>query len=192
MLRVTLDTNSIIDLEQNSPFAPALRELVALHRAGNVRLCVSAIAASERDRDPATGEPSFEHFTAKLSAADLADAEELAPPAYWDIAFWDHFIWAELGDTLEPQISAILFPNGMKPHGRVPNETAEQRRVREAGTNQLCDVLTLWCHIHYGGHVFVTRDKVFHQATKKPRLIALGAGQILEPDHALRFVRSTL
>ena len=192
MLRVTLDTNSIIDLEQNSPFAPALRELVDLHHGGNARLCVSAIAASERDRDPATGDPSFERFTAKLAAAGLADAEELAPPCYWDIAFWDHFIWAELGDTLEPLISTILFPSGMKPHSRVPNETAEQRRVREGGMNQLCDVLTLWCHIHYGGDVLVTRDRVFHQVTKKPRLIALGARQILEPGDALRFVRSML
>jgi hypothetical protein len=114
------------------------------------------------------------------------------PPGHWDITFWDHFVFGELGDTLEPQICSILFPAGMKPHGRVLNETAEQRRIREAGTNQLCDVLTMWCHIRYGGHVFISRDKVFHQTTKKPRLIALGAGQVLTPDDALRFVRSRL
>jgi hypothetical protein len=191
MPRVTLDTNAIIDLEEDRPGAQPLRELIALHRARQITICVSAIAASERDRDPESGDPSFARFTEKLARADLADAEELAPPLYFDLTFWDHCVWGELNDPLLPDITDILYPDGLLSHERVlPAETEDQRRTREKGTNQLCDVLTMWCHIHYRGHVFVTRDERFHRAGKKPRLIQLGAGYILKPEDALQLLRS--
>ena len=39
----------------------------------------------------------------------------------------------------------------------------------------------MWCHLHYKNDIFVTSDGNFHKATKLPRLLALGAGQIVRP-----------
>ncbi len=55
-----------------------------------------------------------------------------------------------------------------------------------------CDVLSLWCHIWYQGDVFVTADKNFHKATKKPALIKLGAKSILRPCETVEFLKVRL
>lgn len=62
-MRVTLDSNAIIDLEEGRAGAPALRE-----RAGAV-------------------EPDYSNFMAKLIDTDLADVELLNPPCHWGITF---------------------------------------------------------------------------------------------------------
>ena len=46
-------------------------------------------------------------------------------------------------------------------------------------------MLSLWSHIHYQGDTFVTSDQDFLQETKKPALIALGAGDILTPQEVV-------
>jgi hypothetical protein len=192
MMRVTLDTNAIIDLEEERGSAPALLELIALHRVGAIKLCVSAIAAGEKTRN-GVGEPNFARFQARLAAIDLADAELLPPQCHWDITFWDHCIWAEEGELLEPALGAILFPNlevFFKPvHGET--DAARRKRVSRA-QNRLCDVLAMWCHIRWGGHVFVTGDRNFHKQSKTPRLLELGAGQVLTPIKAAAFVHRRL
>jgi hypothetical protein len=57
--------------------------------------------------------------------------------------------------------------------------------------NHKCDVLAMWCHIHYGGDVFVTTDRNFMKASKQQRLEALGAREIQTPCGALSLVRQT-
>jgi hypothetical protein len=49
-MRFTLDTNRIIDVEENRPNAPFVRELVSLHGTNRINVAVSAIWASERQR----------------------------------------------------------------------------------------------------------------------------------------------
>lgn len=91
-VRVTLDTNAIIDLEESRRGAAAITELIALNAAGQVQLCVSAIAASERYRDTG-GDPHFGLFTEKLANVGLQDAELLNPIGYRDVTFWGHAVF---------------------------------------------------------------------------------------------------
>jgi hypothetical protein len=49
-------------------------------------------------------------------------------------------------------------------------------------------VQALWCHIHYGGDVFVTSDDNFHSQQKRQPLAALGAAIILRPCDALNVI----
>jgi hypothetical protein len=46
----TLDTNCIIDVEENRPNAPFVRELVSLHGTNGINVAVSTTWASERQR----------------------------------------------------------------------------------------------------------------------------------------------
>lgn len=185
-MRVTLDTNAIIDLEENRPAAPALHQVIDIWRAGKIQLCVSAIAASERYRDK-QGDADFGMFERKLLEVGLAGVELLNPPAVWDVTFWDHCVWTDHVQPLEGQIRQILFPTlNVENIPGEPNE--ERRRLAAKVTNALCDILGMWCHITYHGDIFVTRDGNFHKATKKSRLLTLGARQILNPEEIAGFL----
>lgn len=190
MHRVTLDTNAIIDLEEGRPAAPSIARLIEIHRKGIITLCVCAISGSERLRDGGFS-PTFEIFKQKLSQVGLGDAEILAPIGYWDITYFDFCLWAddELVE-LEQRIHQVLFPEIAFVLQDHCGETAgEERELRERRwRNDKCDVLALWSHIHYGGSVFVTRDKKYHAQTKKDRLIELGAGKNLRPAEAVEFL----
>ena len=103
----------------------------------------------------------------------------LNPLGYFNVTFWDNCLFAGAADkALEDRIWGILFP-GWRGRPDLPPDK---------GLNALCDVASIWCHLSYRGEVFVTRDDNFHKATKKPALIALGAGQILCPEDAVRVV----
>jgi hypothetical protein len=188
--RVTLDSNAIIDVEENRPAAAAVRELIALHRAARITLCVSNIVAGERDRDGLVV-PDYRKFTAKLGATDLSGAELLNPLAHWGITFVDQCIWPEPKDTLRETIHHVLFPNSPDYFAAIGGESDTDRAKRTAkGNNQLCDVLGMWCHIRYRGDVFVTSDENFLKS-KRDGIIALGAGTILRPHDAIGFIRNT-
>ena len=106
----------------------------------------------------------------------------------WDVTFWDYSLWADQPmEELARQIHDVLFPlidfayaiYLSKNPGMDSNEAYYKWR------NAKSDVFTLWSHIYYGGDVFVTTDKNFHKATKNPRLIALGAKEILTTQDAV-------
>lgn len=189
-MHFTLDTNCIIDVEDERPNAPFVRDLVALHGVNGINVAVSSIGASERQRTGGYAS-NFSEFKAKLAASGFAALELLSPPLYWDLCFWDHCVWADKNDTLEREIHNILFPSieFLWP------DYAKARRLLVNGRdknwrNAKCDVLGLWCHIKHGGGVFVTSDTNFHAGTKIEKLQALGAGTIARPKDALALAKN--
>lgn len=176
-LRFALDTNCLIDLEERRPGACFIDELVTAHRRGIVHVCVLAISASERRREGASAK-SFLEFKGKLENIGLDTVEMLKPIGYWDLTFWDYCLWGDPNDTLEKSIHDVLFSE-VTFRGQ-PDETKSAR-----WRNAKCDVLGMWSHIHYQCDVFVTSDGNFHKATKKPRLIELGAKAIVTPEEGV-------
>jgi hypothetical protein len=187
LLRATLDTNCLINLENRTSQHEAVRALVEGHRAGRIRVFVTEMAASERQPGGHRHE-SFAAFEEWLRQLDCADLERVLPEAYWDIAFWDHAVWGSDSDTLERSIHGILHPTiafvysdycaaiGIDPSAK----PTDGRWL-----NVKCDVQAMWSHIHGGNDVFVTEDKHFLASTKMQALIALGAGEILTPEQAV-------
>jgi hypothetical protein len=185
VLRLTLDTNCLIELEQHSAPARFIEELLAAHRAKIIRLCVVAISASERSKNGKFAD-NFLAFEAKLDELGLSLAEVLLPLCYFDISFLGYCVLAD-NDALESRIHSILFPqlsfqwiDYCRAYGRDVNDFASDHKWR----NAKCDVLALWSHIHYSADVFVTSDANFHKASKRPQLIALGAKEIVTPQRA--------
>lgn len=181
----TLDTNCLIDVEENRPNAPFIREIVSRHGKG-INVAISAIGASERQRSGRYAQ-NFSEFKDKRTAIGLQYLELLPPVLYFDVCFFDHWVLANENDTLESQIHAILFPSieflwvdFAKAHGLPVDNSALDKTWR----NAKCDVLGLWCHIKHGGGVFVTSDRNFHAATKQAGLKALGVGVIAYPKDA--------
>ena len=178
MINVTLDTNCIIDLEEDRDTAPYIRKLIRMQEEGKISLGVPAISASERKPNGKYAS-NFAEFRQKIAAAGLGDVNILKPIGYWDVTFWDWCLYADKLDPrvadLERKIHQILFPE---------IEFAYGGEVNKRWHNAKCDVLALWSHIHYGSGIFVTMDSNFHKKTKKTRLLALGAGEILKPEDA--------
>jgi hypothetical protein len=189
--RFTLDTNCLIDVEENRPDAPCIRAIVSRHGNG-INVAVSAIGASERQRNNRYAQ-NFLEFKDKLKAIGFENLELLPPLAYWDVCFWDHCVMADGADPLESQIHAVLFPNMAflwPEYAKARGLPIDAPQLDKTWRNAKCDVLGLWCHIKHGGGVFVTSDQNFHAVTKQERLKALGAGVIAYPKDATALLES--
>ncbi len=196
---ITFDHNLLIDLESdNGATGKALRQLVSLHDAEQITIRVSAIGASERLKGK-TYVPDFSAFHERVRRLSQREFEILRPLGYYDITYWDWCMYADDGtpeNELEQKIHEVLFPEiefkwqaYAQVNGEDPNQAAQtQSREWQKWRNRKCDVLTIWCHIYYAGDAFVTTDDHFHQATKKPVLISLGAKSILYPAEAASWI----
>jgi hypothetical protein len=173
--KVALDTNCLIDLEENRPHACHVRALIAAWKRGQLELAVVAVSASE-NQPSGTASQDFGVFEAKLNAVGLAGIHHLLPLAIWDVFYWDHALWSSSEmQALEQKIRAILFPGiATTPTANV-NENSVWR-------NRMCDVLVAWSCIHHGWGSLVTRDSNFHD--HKSELAALGLGEVLYPADA--------
>lgn len=194
-MKVTLDRNCIIALENDEPEAPALRQLVAFHNVGKISLRVTAISIAERERKGAP--PQYiEEFKQRIEAIGLGTIEIFPTLAYLGLAIvgWCYPAGEETA-VFERKIHEILFPTTefsytdyCKRLGIDPTEDEVDRKWR----NRKCDVLTMWGHIRFEGDIFITSDRNFHRESRKPKLIALGAGQILTPQEAVAFLNSII
>jgi hypothetical protein len=193
MLKLTLDTNVIIDLEESNEYAPDLAKLVEMNRKRRINLRITAASASERklDQKYASRLSEFQH---RLAAIGLDGLEILPTICYADVSFFDYCL---VGDgelsVLECKIQRILFPKIQLEYRNYCEKRSlklSDEKAWHKWTNAKCDVLSLWSHIWYKGDIFVTRDNNYHKKTKKPDLIRLGAGDILTPNVALTRIKN--
>jgi len=189
-MRLTLDTNCIIDVEENRPNTPYVKALAVLHQTGRIIVGVPAIGASERQREGGYAK-SFSEFEMKLKSIDLDSLELLMPIGYLGITFIDFCLLADHKDSLEYDIHKVLFPNiefqwndYSLIHGG-PTDIADKK-----WRNAKCDVLAMWCHIRNKGDIFVTSDKNFHK--KATQLKSLGSEIISFPKDAVGIVQNSL
>jgi hypothetical protein len=109
-VRFTLDTNCLIDVEEERANASFVKDIVSLHGQNGITVAVSAIGASERQRDGGYAR-SFAEFQTKLKGIGFERIELLLPLAYFDVCYWDYCVLADEADTLEKKIHTVLFPS---------------------------------------------------------------------------------
>jgi hypothetical protein len=175
-MKITLDHNVIIDLANGSENIARLREVLAdkEHQA-----YVVEIGASEM-RQRGIRPDRFDLFEELLEKAGIRELPRLMPMMIWDVTFWDHGLWSDdVMSNRATEIEQILF--GDSPRIEIAGETQDSSKFA-AWLNRICDVQTMWSHMHYANDIFVTSDRNFHKATKLPRLIAMGAGRISKPE----------
>lgn len=168
----TLDTNCIIDLEENRPDAIHVRKMIADHDSGIINLAVVAISASERQLG---GKPVWDYstFENKLKNVGINHLEQLIPMKYWDVTFWGHDMWD--GDSvLEKKIHDILFP------GEPIEKPQEFGFSDREWKNHKCDVQIAWAHVYHNRDVLVTSDDNYHK--KSVELAKIGLNKIIKPS----------
>ncbi len=175
--KVALDTNCLIDLEENRPDAHHVRTLIGAWKKGQVELAVVAVSASENQPSGIASRDSGV-FEEKLNTVGLAGVQHLLPLAMWDVFYWDHALWssAEM-EALESKIRGVLFPGIATTPPMNINENSVWR-------NRMCDVMVAWSCIHHQWECLVTRDHDFHD--HKVELATLGLREILYPAEAAR------
>jgi hypothetical protein len=185
----TLDTNCLIDIDENRPAAREIRALADAHAAGAAEVAVIAISASENPR-PGQSIRDFSEFKSRLVTLGLAHLKIVMPMMYWDVSFWNHGLWADDAMVdLERQLHSILFPNEeftWEDYCRANSACPPPNSPSGKWRNHKCDVQAIWSHIHAGREVFVTTDGNFHK--RKSDLIALGADQIKCPIDAAKLL----
>jgi len=176
MNKFTLDTNCIIDLEDNrQPNAEYVRKIVQAWKNGKIELAVVAVSASENQKSGIANR-DFAEFENKLVNVGLDGAQHLLPLAKWDFVYWDHALWSDNDmERLEFEIRGILFPNiSVKPPEAI-NQNSKWRR-------DCCDILVAWSHAFHKWDYLVTSDKNFHY--HKDELKKVGINEVLYPKDA--------
>lgn len=175
MLKFALDTNCIVDLEEDRCDAHHLRKLLAAYQMQQIDLATFAVSASENQKGGISNQ-DYAAFVTKLKNVGLDRATQLLPMMIWDVFYWDHALWSSPDmELLASRLRDVLFPGvEVAP----PAAIEENSRWR----NQMCDVLVAWCCIHHGWPL-VSRDENFHK--KKAELAALGLVQIYRPVEAV-------
>jgi len=178
---MTLDTNCIIDLEEQREDAKYLIEIIDCWRNGKVNLASVAVTASENQKTGMSNH-NYMEFERKLANVGLEGVEHLLPIGVWNLCYWNHFLWADKKMTsLEVQIRKILFPNI---ETSPPSDIAKNSKWR----NQLCDILVAWCHAYHKSDCLITRDNNFHK--HKSQLEKIGVRKIIYPKDAVKICSS--
>ncbi|OCP17362.1 MULTISPECIES: hypothetical protein [unclassified Ensifer] len=171
ILRFTLDTNCLIDIDEARPAGGDVLALVDAARRGAADVAILASSASEQQPGGAHLD-SFAAFQARMIDLGLGDIALLKPIAKYGLSFWD---FALIGDEAsverERQIFEALFPgtpsdwptyasaNGLDPEDLFSRPAWKWR-------NRLCDVQAIWSHLNDERDFFVTRDKNFRRLNR--------------------------
>ncbi|MBY4718594.1 hypothetical protein [Ralstonia mannitolilytica] len=175
-MKLTLDHNVIIDMAHGNANVARLREILV---GTDHEAYVVEIGASEM-RKRGIRPDRYDLFEELLNEAGVGSLPRLTPMMIWDVTFWDHCLWSDESMVeLATRIDRILF--GQSPAIDIAAEQQDSPKYA-AWLNRVCDVHTMWCHLHYKNDVFVTSDQNFHKKTKMPHLVSLGAGRICKPE----------
>lgn len=179
-MRIAIDTNVLIDLEQDAERSRVLCTLVSSQPPPGVSICVPAIIASERGRGGVLID-HFDQFQSRLDALGLGGVELLHPMLYLDVSFLDQALLCDrtMG-TLERKIHDVLFPELEFEYSKYcadlgidPTAKPTARRWR----NAKCDVQIAWSHVWHKTDMLVSSDSNFHKPTKKAELEKLADGR---------------
>ncbi len=188
-MRIILDFNCVIALENREKSTKYLQKLLSLHDQNQIDICVPAIAGVEKlpNGEYSTTLSDLQNRLYKLSKRPFEILDTLA---YLDMWFFGHGMFGndELAE-LDKNIHEILFPD-------IPYEWEKYSKLCDVDPNYSlekwknirCDVITMWCHIFHKTDIFVSSDSNFFKSTKIDGLYKLGADKVLKPKEAYEFV----
>lgn len=191
MLKFTLDTNCIIDIDEGGSRAAAIRKLADAHALGTADVAIVAVTASERQPDKSylTDYRLFQNRIHHLGLGHLGVVYGLF---YFDICFFEACLWGDEEDIeLEKLIHNTLFPTipflwtdfakerNLTPQSIIEDEGKQWR-------NAWCDRQMFWAHQKSRRDVFVTSDKNYsRRLTKTPQF---SAARVMSPDEAVALI----
>ncbi len=191
-MKLTLDWNCIIEVEENRPQANHVNELISFHRMGRFEVALLAASASENNKSKRfPGNASA--FKDRVAALGWQDLPLVPMPGVFGLSYWDFCYCVEDGEEFERDRDAIWqtiapsVPREPVDHlaegQKVTDETIQSEELAK-WRNIWCDVISAYSHIHEGRDVFVTNNTRDFQKNAG-KLFKLGMKHISTPAMAL-------
>jgi len=191
-MKLTLDWNCVIEVEECRPQATYVNELICCHRQKRVEVALLAASASENSKSkrfPGNAEV-FKHRISELGWQDLP----IVPmPAIIGLSYWNFSYLVGDDEVFKRDMDAIwraIAPNIPRepsehlPTGMQMTEVAIQSEALSRWRNTWCDVISAYSHIHDGRDIFVTNNTRDFQRNSDS-LSRLGMKHICTPAEAL-------
>ena len=179
MVKITLDTNCLIDLDEDRANAAAVRRLTAACRDESISVALAASSATERQKDGSSLQ-NLRMFDERLKDLGLSHLQILPSLGRRDMDFWDAAVWAGPAELkLEQEILCILFPS----YAAIGSDDLSRELETRRGRNRLMDARAFWAHAVAERDIFVTSDENFLK--KEAKLSAIYPGRIMKPADAV-------
>jgi len=190
-VKLTLDWNCVIEVEERRPQAAYVTELVNLHRQGQFEVALLAASASENSKSKCfPGNAKL--FRERISGLGWGDLPLVPMPGIFGLSYWDFCYLVEDGEKFERDMDAlwrVIAPRVAReasehlPSGMKLSDEAIQSQALSKWRNTWCDVISAYSHIHEGRDLFVTNNTRDFQK-KAEGLTQLGMKQIYTPAEA--------
>jgi hypothetical protein len=191
-MKLTLDWNCVIEVEQNGPQSTCVLQLIESHRAGRCEVALLAASASENSRSKRfPGNAGI--FQERVSALGWTDLPIVRMPGVMGLSYWGFCYYVEDGEKYEQEVEALwkaIAPNVARdwrvylPAGKEPSDDAIQSEELSKWRNTWCDVIFAYSHIHERRDIFVTNNTSDFQRNAK-KLAELGMKHICAPKETL-------
>lgn len=191
-MKLTLDWNCIIEVEENRSQAAAVRDLISLHRNGQLEVALLAASASENSKSKRfPGSAAL--FVERVSALGWSDLPLVLMPGVYGLSYFDFCFYVEddekfqndmgaLWKVIAPKIPRRIVDNF--PEGIILSDDGIQSEYLWKWRNAWCDVVSAYSHIYFGRDVFVTNNiKDFQNNAEE--LSVLGMRCIASPIKAI-------
>lgn len=194
-MKLTLDWNCVIEVEEGRPQAAYVLDLVHRHRDGQFEVALLAASASENSKSKRfPGNATI--FVERVSALGWKDLPLVPMPAVFGLSYWDfcycvrdcesfEFAMEELWYAIAPNVPQN--PCDHLPPGMAFSDDTIQSEHLWKWRNTWCDVVSAYCHVHECRDIFVTNNTRDFQSNRQ-KLSALGMQHIATPMEALAAV----
>lgn len=190
MLKFTLDTNCIIDLDEGRPAALSIKRLITAHHGQKADLAIVASSASERQIDGGFLS-NMMSFCERAERVGLGGLELLKPIGRYGVGFWDNCVWAGADAVArEAHIFSVLFPTcpiDWHKFAKSRNVAADDYSspAYQRWRNRILDAQAFWAHDANARDVFVTSDVNFRRLSGH---VAFNTARICAPTDAAALV----
>lgn len=191
-MKLTLDWNCVIEVEEDRPQAAHVVDLINRHRQGQFEVALLAASASENSKSKRFP-GSAKIFKNKVSALGWQDLPIVPMPGITGLSYWDFCYYVDDGEKFERDMDALWSAIAPK----VPREPSEHLIFGASMTDDLiqseplskwrnawCDVISAYSHIHDCRDVFVTNNTRDFQKNYEV-LSRLGMKHIYTPAETL-------
>jgi hypothetical protein len=187
-MKLTLDWNCVIEVEEGRSQASCVTNLVNAHRIGEFEVALLAASASENTKSKLfPGNAGvFKRRVAQLGWDDLP----LVPmPGIIGLSYWGFSFYVGDGEVFKRDMDAlwqIIAPKlQRKPldhliDGQALEDNWMQSEALSKWRNAWCDVVSAYSHIHAARDIFVTNNTRDFQKNA-PALALLGMKNISTP-----------
>lgn len=191
-MKLTLDWNCVIEVEEQRSQAFAVMDLIDRHRKGQFEVALLAASASENNRFRRLPE-SAAIFNERVEALGWEDLPLILVPGIFGLSYFDRSFFVDDGEKFKDDMAKLwlaIAPNVKSdpcchlPTGVNLTDEAIQSKDLAKWRNAWCDVISAYSHIHAKRDVFVTRNTSDFQKNSEA-LGKLGMEYIFEPADVL-------